>query len=109
MRLYVGKCRHCQERLYLPITALSRNQLAEEIGDSFNIECPHCKNLSSLEVNDVSADPSPSSTPAGAIVGGLVGLIGGPVGMLIGASLGTLWGADADEEDKKKAVRFNRS
>jgi hypothetical protein len=110
MRLFVGRCNHCQERIYLPIAAPSRDQLAHQIGDySFKIECPRCHNHSSYEVKEVSADPSPSSTPAGAILGGLVGLIGGPAGMLVGASLGTLWGAGEDEEEKKKVIRFNRS
>jgi hypothetical protein len=109
MRLYVGQCNHCQERIYLAITAPSRDQLSEKIGHSFEIECPHCHSLSSCEVTDISAEPGPSSTPAGAILGGAVGLIGGPLGMVVGATLGTFWGADADEGDKKKVIRFNRS
>ena len=109
MRLYVEQCNNCNRRIYLNITALDRSQLANRIGYSFEIQCPHCRNYSYHTVDEVLAEPGPSATPAGAILGGLIGLIGGPLGMLIGGGLGTLWGANADEEERRKVNRFNRS
>ena len=109
MRLFIKSCNHCGKRIYLSVIVANRRQLATRIGHSFEIRCPHCQEYSFHTVDEVFAEPNPPSTPVGAILGGLVGLIGGPLGMLIGGGLGTLWGANADEEEAKRADIFNRS
>lgn len=110
MRLYIRECNHCKRRIYLSIIAPTRERLAGRIGYSFEIECPYCrKKFSYHRISEVFAEQGPPATPAGALLGGLIGLIGGPSGMIIGGTLGTLWGANADEEERKKVNRFNRS
>ena len=108
MRLFIRGCNHCRNRIYLSIITQTRDQLANRIGYSFQILCPHCRNYSYYDVNEVFAEPGPPATPAGAILGGLVGLIGGPLGMLIGGGLGALWGASADDEEGRRVNTFNR-
>lgn len=110
MRLFIPRCRFCGRRIYLNVTASTRETLAERIGSSdFEIRCLHCGKDTSYTVNDVFAEQSVSAAPAGAIIGGLVGLIGGPLGMVIGGVLGTAWGANADEKEKRTVKRFNHS
>jgi len=110
MRLFIRECKHCRNRIYLNVTASTRKHLAERIGGSeFEIQCSHCAQYTYYTINDVFAEQSVSATPAGAIIGGLVGLIGGPLGMLIGGVFGTLWGANADEKERRIVNRFNRS
>lgn len=108
MRLFIRECNSCRKRIYLTVIAHSREQLAGRIGYEFKVRCPHCGNYSNYDVNDVFAEPGPPAAPAGAILGGLIGLIGGPFGMLAGGGLGTLWGARADDEERKRVNRFNR-
>lgn len=79
MRLYIQQCKFCNNRIYLNITASSRNHLAERVGYRFEIRCPYCAKYTSYTVNDVFTEQSVPATPAGAIIGGLVGLIGGPL------------------------------
>ena len=109
MRLFIRSCNRCGKRINLSVIASNRGQLANRIGHSFEIQCPHCQDYSFHTVDEVFAEPNPPSTPAGAILGGLVGLIGGPPGMLIGGVLGTLWGVNVDEGEKRSVDRFNRS
>jgi len=108
MRLFV-QCKSCNSRIYLNITAPTREGLADKIGGhEFEIRCPYCKKYTPYTVNDVFAEKTLPATPAGAIIGGLVGLVGGPLGMFIGGTLGTLWGANADEKERKIVNGFNR-
>lgn len=109
MRLFIRGCNNCQRPIYLNVVEPTRGQLANRIGYYFQVECPHCRGDVQHSVNDVFAEPDPPATPAGAIVGGVIGLIGGPIGMLIGGGLGTLWGANVDEEERRRVDRFNGS
>ena len=86
MRLFIRRCNHCGRRIYLSIIASSREQLADRITYSFEIQCPHCRNYSYHTVEDVFAEIGASSVPPGAILGGLIGLVGGPLGALIGGA-----------------------
>lgn len=106
MRLYVT---HCDRRIYLGISASDRYQLAESVGTRFRVQCPRCGGYYDYSVDEVVAEPESGAAPGGAILGGLIGLIGGPLGMLIGGGVGTLWGAKADQDEERKANRFNRS
>lgn len=110
MRLFIQKCKNCRNRIYLNVTASTRQHLAERIGGrEFEIRCPHCGKYTYHTLNDVLAQRTIPATPAAAIIGGLVGLIGGPLGMLIGGVAGTLWGANVDEIERKIVNRFNQS
>ena len=108
MRLFIRRCNHCGRRIYLSIIASSREQLADRITYSFEIQCPHCRNYSYHTVEDVFAEIGASSVPPGAILGGLIGLVGGPLGALIGGALGAGAGAGADNTDRERVRRFNR-
>lgn len=107
MRLYIDDCCYCHQRIYLNITAFTRTELANKIGYSFEVECPVCHNRAIYSVDRVFAESGQSSVPGGAILGGLIGLIAGPEGALLGGLIGSAVGANADEEDKKRAQRFN--
>lgn len=106
MKLYII-CHHCRNKIYLNLVALSRQEVANSWGYTFNINCPYCSYASTYTVNEIFAEEGPSSAVGGAVLGGLIGLIGGPLGMLIGGAVGGLAGSNADEEERKRVGRFN--
>ncbi len=108
MRIYIEECHYCHRRIYLNVFASTRTELANKIGYSFQVQCPLCGNYSVYTVDNVFAEMGQSSVPGGAILGGLIGLVGGPLGALIGGAIGSTLGANADEDEKRRVLRFNQ-
>lgn len=108
MRLYIEECHCCHQRIYLNVIASNRSELANNIGYSFGVECPLCRNYSIYTVDRVFAEIGQSAVPGGAVLGGLLGLVGGPLGALIGGTIGSALGANADEDERRRVQQFNQ-
>lgn len=109
MKLFMYCC-YCRRKIYLASQAKTRNQLAAQWGNPFNLKCPHCRRNGLYLVEQVYAEKSTqnSSLPI-AVIGGLIGLLGGPVGALAGGAIGGLVGKTADDKEVNEVVQFNRS
>jgi hypothetical protein len=104
MKLYVVNKYNTSEKIYLNVTASTRNELARVIGDkTFYL------NGILYSVWEVYAEGDTNSTGAGAVIGGLVGLLGGPVGMIIGGVVGGAIGNSSDQDEVKNINLFNNS
>ncbi len=109
MRLYIKRCKHCGKKIYLNVLAYTREELRKKIGEPFEVKCNHCGYVGTYWADDVFAEEGAPALPVGAIIGGLIGLLGGPLGLIIGGGLGALLGANADENERKLVIRFNKS
>jgi hypothetical protein len=93
-----------RQKNYLNISASSRNELANLIGNAwFNF------NGNQYHVHQVIAEPDNNNTAAGALIGGVIGLLGGPFGILIGGALGGALGNEGDKTEAEKVNHFNHS
>ena len=102
MKLFVSNS--YGQKVYLNLTAYSRQQLANQIGGSaFFLGNEY------YDVNQVWAEVDSNSTTTGAAVGGLIGILGGPVGILVGGVLGGLLGNSADDQEAQQVRLFNNS
>jgi|GEM_PF-1006581 len=109
MKLYISRCKTCNNKIYLGVQARNRMDLKYRIGDTFSIQCPTCHTINIYSPNDVYAETSSNSALGGGVVGGLVGLLGGPIGLLIGGAIGGALGNENDKTDKDNVNRFNSS
>lgn len=102
MKLYVKN--KYNQKVYLNLTALSRNDLYTLIGgNKFYL------GNELFNINEVYAENDSNSTSTGVIVGGVVGALGGPIGILIGGILGGFIGNETDEDENTKIINFNNS
>lgn len=106
MKLYMD-CHCCGKKIYLDSNAETRYDLLNQWGPTFQIMCPHCKQQSFYDVNEVNGEFDNKAAP-GAVVGGLIGLLAGPIGLIAGGTLGGLIGNNISDAEKKKVERFNR-
>ena len=104
MKLYVRKPGSPNTKIYINSNAITRAQLAHQIGNHyFRI------GIHSFSVNDVIAESESNNTAVAATIGGVVGTIGGPIGMVIGGVLGGLIGNVSDNQETSKVNAFNFS
>lgn len=104
MKLYVND-KQTGERVYLNLTAPSRNELINKIGSHwFTI---NGQNFSVQEVYAENTDGD--NTTSGTVVGGLVGILGGPLGIFLGGLLGGAIGNSSDNSEKERVKLFNNS
>lgn len=109
MRLYCS-CNFCKSKIHLAASAQTRQQLANNIGQYFTVNCFSCQAKNQMTVNsvfaEVSHDKTPYTTTGG---GGLIGVVAGPIGVVIGLIAGGVVGGVALTRDKEAVRRFNNS
>jgi hypothetical protein len=103
MRLVVS-CPYDGQHIVLRWVVDSREQLPY----SFEATCPSAHTYEYTR-SDVSAESTPGALAGLAVLGGVVGLLGGPLGLVLGGVVGGAVGANAEEADRQRAERFNRS
>lgn len=55
----IAQCEHCEEEIYLPSNAKSKEALREEYGsDQFQVQCTACKQSALCNTQDITARPS---------------------------------------------------
>lgn len=92
------------QKVYLSVTALSREQLMHQLGSKrFQV----MGNI--YNINQVFAEVSDDNISAGALVGGLIGILGGGAGILLGSAVGGLIGNESDNIEKERVLLFNSS
>ncbi|WP_046006076.1 hypothetical protein [Pseudoalteromonas rubra] len=102
MKLYV-KNPSTGEKIYLKQTALTRQELAAQLGAyKFSVDGQI------FSVSDVLAESSENTASAMA-AGGVIGVVGGVPGVILGGLIGALLGKGSDDEDKVQSENFNRS
>lgn len=101
MKIYV-ECHYCGRRIYITSKVRKRRELPVHM----EIKCPYCGSPDTYNREEVEAEAEVGATVGGAILGGLVGLLGGPVGVIIGGFGGSILGANADEEEKRRVREF---
>jgi outer membrane lipoprotein SlyB len=107
MKIYCY-CSSCNNKIYLSSTEQTRQQLANNRGDYFSINCIICQSTNEVQVNSVNAETSRGNTPYATGTGsGLVGAIAGPIGAVIGLIVGGIAGTIALSQDKEAVNRFN--
>lgn len=109
MKLYCI-CGPCGGKITLSNKAETRQQLASQVGETFNITCYHCKTTSQGNVKIVYAEISYKYAQGKGVVGGAAaGAFFGPIGMIIGGIAGAAAGTGVKNSDKVKMNLFNNS
>lgn len=109
MNLYCN-CGPCGKKMILQNKAVTRQDLAQQIGHSFNITCGHCKITSQGTVSIVFAESSYKHAPIpSAVIVGIVGVFFGPLATVVGLAVGGAAGVGIKNSDKQEVDRFNNS
>jgi len=107
MKIYC-KCNLCNGKIYLSSPAQSRQQLANNFGTNFFLNCSHCQLPNQVHINFVNAEPSYDKIPYFTILGGgLLGILAGPLGIFIGLAAGGTTGGIVRSRDIESVKRFN--
>lgn len=64
----IALCKHCKKEIAIKSNATERPELQKEMGDEFEIKCPHCDRKNIFHVNDVSAEPNQMYSILGVII-----------------------------------------
>lgn len=104
MKLFVKNKQKPNDKIYLSLTADSRQELVRQLGSPY-----FSVNGMSYSVDEVFAESKSQATPLGAILGGIIGLAGGPIGVVIGGVAGGALGTQQDQSEISKAINFNNS
>ncbi len=109
MKLYCI-CGPCGEKITLSNKAVTRQQLAVQVGQAFNITCTHCISTSEGNVKIVYAESSYKYAQGSGVIGGATaGAFFGPIGMIIGGIAGAVGGRRVKNSDKVQVDVFNNS
>lgn len=110
MKLYIGACTTCRQKIVLDISARNRSQVRSMFGNShLSVRCGHCHHTNIYNVTQILAESDANAKAGGAVAGGLFGLLGGPIGLIVGAIAGGLIGNANDEGDVRSVNEFNNS
>ena len=103
-------CGYCGKKIILPIKAFTRQQLSNQIGNTFNLNCRKCGKTSEGNIAIVYAESSYKFANVPTLLASSgVGAFFGPIGMIIGAVVGVASGSGIKNSDKKEVNMFNKS
>lgn len=109
MKLYLV-CGPCTKKINISYLASTRQELARQIGFSFQITCPHCKTLLNANTSLVRAESSYKLAQVPTTVGtSIIGLFFGPLGLGLGILAGLAAGSGIKNSDRIEVNHFNNS
>lgn len=101
-------CSRCGSEVTVHYIANTRDELPLNV--VARCHNPGCNLRGRYSPREVRAIAGRGLTLGGAVAGGLLGaIIGGPIGLIVGGTLGAGAGGSADNEDQRRARRFNES
>lgn len=91
------------ESIYLSLIVERRSQIDE----FFTVRCPYDGQTHSYRREEVKAEPTFGASIGGAILGGLIGaVVAGPLGAILLGGAGLAFGANAEEDERRRVRRF---
>lgn len=109
MKLYLV-CGPCTKKFEISYLASTRQALAQQIGFSFQITCPHCNTLLNANTGLVHAESSYKLAQVPTTVGtSIIGVFFGPLGLGLGILVGLAAGSKIKNSDITEVNHFNNS
>lgn len=103
-------CSFCNRKIYLTTKAKTRQELSNNWGISFSVNCSYCQSKNQVNINFVNAESSYVNLPLSTTIGGgLIGILAGPIGIIIGLGVGGVSGGLKRYNDKQDVKYFNNN